>query len=106
MPRTLYDLYRGCRSSELQPRFMALDLRRAPGISIARKFKMRNESRAPRVTASADRSLEKSGIRRNPYLQSLQTGSMSLESFRLSQEQFFHAVTFFPRPMAALVGRI
>ena len=31
---------------------------------------------------------------------------MSLESFRLSQEQFFHAVTFFPRPMAALVGRI
>jgi len=31
---------------------------------------------------------------------------MSLASFRRSQEQFFHAVTFFPRPMAALVGRI
>lgn len=31
---------------------------------------------------------------------------MSLERFRRSQEQFFFAVTFFPRPMAALVGRI
>jgi len=58
------------------------------------------------VTAEADRILEKSGIRRNPYLQALKDGSMSLECFRRSQEQFFHAVTFFPRPMAALVGRI
>ena len=31
---------------------------------------------------------------------------MSLEGFRASQEQFFFAVTFFPRPMAALIGRI
>ena len=31
---------------------------------------------------------------------------MTLEGFRRSQEQFFFAVTFFPRPMAALVGRI
>src|SRR2546430_15068832 len=31
---------------------------------------------------------------------------MSLEGFRASQEQFFFAVSFFPRPMAALVGRI
>ena len=31
---------------------------------------------------------------------------MTMEGFRLSQEQFFFAVTFFPRPMAALVGRI
>jgi pyrroloquinoline-quinone synthase len=67
---------------------------------------MRNESRAPRVTAAADQTLESSGIRHNPYLQALQDGSMSLESFRRSQEQFFFAVTFFPRPMAALVGRI
>src|SRR5882672_9027789 len=67
---------------------------------------MRKESRAPRVSAGADRTLEKSGIWRNLYLQSLQDGSMSLESFRSSQEQFFHAVSFFPRPMAALVGRI
>ena len=31
---------------------------------------------------------------------------MTLECFRRTQEQFFYAVTFFPRPMAALVGRI
>jgi pyrroloquinoline-quinone synthase len=63
-------------------------------------------SRAPHVTACAVRVLEQSGIRRNPYLQAFQDGSMSLESFRRTQEQFFFAVTFFPRPMAALVGRI
>jgi pyrroloquinoline-quinone synthase len=64
------------------------------------------ESRAARVTACAVRTLEKSGIHRNPYLQALEDGSMTLESFRRSQEQFFFAVSFFPRPMAALVGRI
>ena len=62
--------------------------------------------RAARVTAAAALALEKSGIRHNPYLKALQDGSMTLEGFRRSQEQFFHAVTFFPRPMAALVGRI
>ena len=31
---------------------------------------------------------------------------MSAEHFRATQEQFFFAVTFFSRPMAALVGRI
>jgi pyrroloquinoline-quinone synthase len=67
---------------------------------------MSDEPRAARVTALAKQVLEESGIWRNPYLQSLQDGSMSLESFRRSQEQFFFAVTFFPRPMAALVGRI
>jgi pyrroloquinoline-quinone synthase len=64
------------------------------------------ESRAARVTACAVRTLEKSGIHRNPYLQALEDDSMTLESFRRSQEQFFFAVSFFPRPMAALVGRI
>jgi pyrroloquinoline-quinone synthase len=43
---------------------------------------------------------------KNPYFTALQDGSMSLGAFRRSQEQFFFAVTFFPRPMAALVGRI
>ena len=67
---------------------------------------MHSGSQAVRVTAEADRILKKSGIHHNPYLQALKDGSMSLEGFRRSQEQFFHAVTFFPRPMAALVGRI
>ena len=69
-------------------------------------MKTSEESRAPRVTARANRVLEESGIWRNPYLQTVQDGSMTVESFRRSQEQFFFAVSFFPRPMAALVGRI
>jgi pyrroloquinoline-quinone synthase len=67
---------------------------------------MHPQSRAPRVTAAADAVLKASNILNNPYLQSLREGSMSLDSFRRSQEQFFYSVTFFPRPMAALVGRI
>lgn len=62
--------------------------------------------RAARVTARAQEVLQQSGIRRNPYLQTLENGTMPLEGFRRSQEQFFFAVSFFPRPMAALVGRI
>jgi pyrroloquinoline-quinone synthase len=58
------------------------------------------------VTDQANEVLRKIDILANPYLQALQDGSMSLECFRRSQEQFFFAVTFFPRPMAALVGRI
>jgi pyrroloquinoline-quinone synthase len=69
-------------------------------------MKTNEVSRAARVTAQAKLILERSGIWRNPYLQALRDGSMTLESFRRSQEQFFFAVTFFPRPMAALVGRI
>ncbi len=69
-------------------------------------MKTSEPSRAARVTVCATRALEKSGIRRNPYLRSLADGSMTLEGFRRSQEQFFFAVSFFPRPMAALVGRI
>jgi pyrroloquinoline-quinone synthase len=67
---------------------------------------MSQDSRAPRVTARAGQILTAIGIRDNPYLCSLVDGSMPLEQFRRTQEQFFWAVTFFPRPMAALVGRI
>ncbi len=63
-------------------------------------------SRAPRVTAKAKDVLQRIGILKNPYLQALQDGSMTQDCFRRTQEQFFFAVTFFPRPMAALVGRI
>jgi len=67
---------------------------------------MSNYNRAPLVTAAADSVLNKSRILHNSYLNTLQDGSMSLDCFRRTQEQFFFAVTFFPRPMAALVGRI
>ena len=49
-------------------------------------------SRAPQVTAAADVILKKVGILANPYLRSLSDGSMTLEAFRRSQEQFFFAV--------------
>lgn len=62
--------------------------------------------RAPRVTARAQQIIERSGLPSNPYFAALHDGSLSLENFRRTQEQFFFAVTFFPRPMAALVGRI
>lgn len=58
------------------------------------------------VTARANAILDRSGIMANPYFRDLQNGTMPLDAFRRTQEQFFFAVTFFPRPMAALVGRI
>jgi pyrroloquinoline-quinone synthase len=67
---------------------------------------MNETSRAPRVTERAGLILQRVDILHNPYLTALSDGSMSLDAFRRSQEQFFFAVTFFPRPMAALVGRI
>src|SRR5919204_442054 len=67
---------------------------------------MSHQSRAPRVTAHSDVILRKVRILDNPYLEALQNGTMTPECFRRTQEQFFFAVTFFPRPMAALVGRI
>lgn len=67
---------------------------------------MSQPSRAPCVTARADQVLQRVNVLGNPYLKALEDGSMTLECFRRTQEQFFFAVTFFPRPMAALVGRI
>lgn len=67
---------------------------------------MSETSRAPNVTQHAATLLKRVNIMANPYLEALRAGRMSLDSFRKSQEQFFFAVTFFPRPMAALVGRI
>jgi pyrroloquinoline-quinone synthase len=58
------------------------------------------------VTAFADETLKATDILANPYFRALRDGSMGLKRFRRTQEQFFWAVTFFPRPMAALVGRI
>src|SRR3954454_16922092 len=67
---------------------------------------MSQPSRAPNVTARAAAVLKGIDILHNPYLEGLTDGSMTPECFRRTQEQFFFAVTFFPRPMAALVGRI
>ena len=66
----------------------------------------RHNPRAAHVMREADRRLRLVGMARNPYLVSLGNGSMTKAAFRSTQEQFFFAVTFFSRPMAALVGRI
>jgi pyrroloquinoline-quinone synthase len=58
------------------------------------------------IATQAKIVLERIGIGRNPYFVALADGSMSRTCFQLTQEQFFFAVTFFPRPMAALIGRI
>ena len=67
---------------------------------------MEHESRAPQVTARANEVIERVGVLQNSYFSGLASGQMDLECFRLTQEQFFFAVTFFPRPMAALVAKI
>jgi pyrroloquinoline-quinone synthase len=64
------------------------------------------DSEAPEVTKCASEILERIGILENPYFKQLKDGSMSLEDFQKSQEQFYFAVVFFSRPMAALAGRI
>ena len=63
-------------------------------------------ARAPRVTACADEILARVGLSANPYLTALADGSMSLDGFRASQAHFYHAVRYFPRPMAALLARL
>ena len=55
---------------------------------------MSESKQAPQVTARAKEILQKTDILGNPYLVALQDGSMSLEQFRLTQEQFFFAFDF------------
>jgi len=63
-------------------------------------------SRAPRVAACANQIMQRAGLLQNPYFVSLANGSMSKDVFRVSQEQFFFAVRYFPCPMAALIARM
>lgn len=58
------------------------------------------------VMSRAGDVLRRIAITGNPYFTALRDGSMPLDRFRHTQEQFAFAVEFFPRPMAALVGRI
>jgi len=67
---------------------------------------MTKSNTAPSVMAYADQAMARSRILNNKYFDGLIDGSMSIESFRASQCQFFYAVEYFPRPMAALIARI
>ena len=64
------------------------------------------DSKATRTSDLARQVLSEAEIFNSPYLLDLESGRMSLDEFRRSQEQFFFAVTFFSRPMATLVARI
>jgi pyrroloquinoline-quinone synthase len=61
---------------------------------------------APRVKAYAQNILENINILKNAYFEALKNGSMTLEHFQKTQQQFYFAVLFFSRPMAILVGKI
>jgi pyrroloquinoline-quinone synthase len=50
--------------------------------------------------------LKRTAMTANPFFTALREGTMKLAHFRRTQEQFSFAVEFFPRPMAALIGRI
>ena len=58
------------------------------------------------ITQYADHVLRQGNIFKNPYFEALHDGSMSLEHFQKTQEQFYFAVHFFPRPMAVLTARL
>jgi pyrroloquinoline-quinone synthase len=53
-----------------------------------------------------DGLLAESGYRDNPYFTHLRDGSFSREDFVETQIQFYFAVVFFNRPMAALAAKI
>ncbi len=58
------------------------------------------------VTQHAARVMRRIAITDNPFFVALNNGALDLPAFRRTQEQFSFAVEFFPRPMAALIGRI
>lgn len=57
------------------------------------------------VQRAADRLLEQHPVATHPYFTKLCSQEMTRESFVNSQCQFFHAVGFFSRAMAALLAR-
>jgi pyrroloquinoline-quinone synthase len=61
---------------------------------------------ARRVITLAEQILARSHPLDGPYFSALKSREMSLERFRASQEQFFYAVQYYARPIAALVARI
>ncbi len=61
---------------------------------------------APRVTTLAKCILAESNLLDGAYFAALESGAMSLEQFRVSQAQFFYAVQYYARPIAALISRL
>jgi pyrroloquinoline-quinone synthase len=58
------------------------------------------------LPALADALLDKVKLWENPYFRDLDSGTLTKRAFRISQEQFYFAVTFFSRPKAGLIARL
>ena len=50
--------------------------------------------------------LEETNVRMNPYFESLRDNAFDFDDFVETQIQFYFAVVFFNRPMAALAAKI
>lgn len=59
-----------------------------------------------KLLSHVEQLLQREPILRNAYFTALRDGTISREMFLETQVQFFFAVRFFPRPMAALMSRI
>lgn len=66
---------------------------------------MTNSLRTP-AQAVADQLLQRDPIPSHPYFAQLADGAMTRATFVATQRQFYHAVRFFPRAMAALTARL
>ena len=58
------------------------------------------------ITEKIDSILSEINYKNNPYFQSLADGIFDKDDFIETQIQFYFAVTFFSRPMAALAAKI
>lgn len=58
------------------------------------------------LTEAVERVLHGSGYRKNPYFSALADGSLARDDFVETQIQFYFAVIFFSRPMAAVAAKI
>lgn len=63
-------------------------------------------SLAPNIQKMADNILADCGIFNGPFFETLRSGKMSLDGFKKTQIDFFYAVDFFSKPMAALIARL
>ena len=83
----------------------AISLDRPEGATILRPMEKPSEAIAS-LMEQVDSLLVDSGIMGNRYFSALRDGTMSREMFVRSQKQFFFAVRYFSRPMAALMARM
>ncbi len=67
---------------------------------------MKPDGIRPPAQVAAESLLSQRPILQNPYMVALRNGAMGRAAFIHTQRQFFFAVRFFSRPMAALMSRM